>query len=319
MSKIQHFSSLAETHLPTSRPVHLALGMFDGVHRGHQAVIGAAVAAARADGGIAGVFTFSAHPSRLLRPQQPVRLILSRDARRQVLARIGVEFVIEQEFTTEFSLIEAADFIPQLLSHLPNLAGLYVGENWRFGRGRQGDAALLVAEAAKHGGQAVIVPRVGAGDEPISSSRIRTLIEAGRIAEANELLGYSYFCSGIIAPGRQLGRKIGFPTLNLTWEPELKPAHGVYAVSVTDDQGRTTLGVANYGLRPTVAETTLPQLEVHLLGETTLGPGHKISVHWLHFLRPEKKFAGVEELRAQIALDRQNALLFFARAAGAEK
>lgn len=318
MSRIQQFSSLTDVRLP-ARPVHLALGMFDGVHRGHQAVIGAAVAAARAGEGMAGVFTFSAHPSRLLRPQQPVRLILNRDARRQVLARIGTEFLIEQEFTTEFSVIDASAFVPYLRKYLPTLAVMYVGENWRFGRGRQGDAALLVAEAARHGIKAVIVPRVGAGAEPISSSRIRSLIEAGRLAEANELLGYSYFCTGIIAPGRQLGRTIGFPTLNLVWEPELKPAFGVYAVSTTDEVGRTTLGVANYGLRPTILETTLPQLEVHLLGETTLGPGHKISVHWLQFLRPERKFAGTEELRAQIALDRQNALLFFAHAAGVEK
>src|SRR5262249_41894576 len=121
-------------------------------------------------------------------------------------------------------------------------------------------------------------------------------------------LGYSYFAEGTVRGGRKLGRQIGFPTLNLAWEPELKPRYGVYTVSIVDAEGRTSLGVANYGLRPTVEDTKKPLLEVHVLGETKLTEGSAITVHWLSFLRPEKKFAGVEELRAQIAQDRQHAL-----------
>jgi riboflavin kinase/FMN adenylyltransferase len=143
------------------------------------------------------------------------------------------------------------------------------------------------------------------------------LLAAGSLAEANALLGYSYFAEGTVEPGRKLGRELGFPTLNIAWEPELRPAYGVYAVSVVDPTGKTSLGVANYGLRPTVADTTRPLLEVHLLGDNVYGPGDALTVHWLHFLRPERKFRDVAALRTQIAQDRNDALRFFARFAQA--
>ena len=138
------------------------------------------------------------------------------------------------------------------------------------------------------------------------------------MGEANALLGYSYFAEGVVQTGRRIGRQIGFPTLNLAWEPELRPRYGVYAVSVVDGAGQTSLGVANYGLRPTVDvdATARPLLEVHVLGDTLLGPGSALTVHWLHFLRPETKFSGVEELAAQIARDRREALEFFAKFTG---
>lgn len=309
----QQFDHLAGVVLP-DQPVHLAIGMFDGVHLGHQTVINAAIQSARTKGGLAGVLTFRGHPSRLLRPENPTHLILSREAKRRVLARYDLDFLIEQEFSAEFAGVSAADFVPLLHRSLPKLAAIYVGENWRFGRGRAGDVALLIKEAGKIGVQVFSAPRLTQAESPISSSRIRELIETGRMGEANALLGYSYFSEGTVQPGRKLGGQIGFPTLNLAWEPELRPRYGVYAVSVVDESGRTSLGVANYGLRPTVeVHTTRPQLEVHLLGETKLGPGSKLTVHWLHFLRPEEKFSGLEQLTGQIARDRQNALDYFGK------
>lgn len=312
MSAFRQFDGLASVALP-DQPVHLAIGMFDGVHLGHQSVIGAATQSAQSSGGLAGVLTFNGHPSRLLRPDNPTRLILSREAKRRVLSRFALDFLIEQEFSADFAAVGARDFLPLLQRSLPRLSAIYVGENWRFGRGREGDVPLLIQEAGKVGVKVISAPRLQHDGSPISSSRIRELIEAGRIEEANGLLGYSYFSEGAVQTGRKLGRQIGFPTLNLAWEPELRPCYGVYAVSVVDESGATSLGVANYGLRPTVAQTTRPVLEVHVLGESKLGPGSKLTVHWLHFLRPEKKFSGVEELTAQIAQDRQNALLFFGK------
>lgn len=312
MSTPRQFDGLAAVTLP-DQPVHLAIGMFDGVHLGHQSVLTTALHAAHSQGGLAGVLTFRDHPSRLLRPDNPTRLILSREAKRHVLAKFELDFLIEQEFSTEFAAVPAVEFLPMLLRSLPRLAAIYVGENWRFGRGRAGDVALLQQEAKKIGIEVVSAPRLNHDDVPVSSSRIRELIAAGRMGEANALLGYSYFSAGRVQEGRKLGRQIGFPTLNIAWEPELQPAYGVYAVSVVDATGTTSLGVANYGLRPTVAQTSQPLLEVHILGETKLGPGSEVTVHWLDFLRPEKKFSGVEELAAQIAQDRQNALIFFSK------
>lgn len=312
MSGFRQFDGLAGVTLP-ERPAHLAIGMFDGVHLGHQSVIGAAIQSAQNSGGLAGVLTFNGHPSRLLRPDNPTRLILSRDAKRRVLGRFALDFLIEQEFSAEFATVSARDFLPLLLRGLPRLAAIYVGENWRFGRGREGDVPLLIHEADKVSVKVFGAPRLQQDGSPISSSRIREWIESGRIDQANALLGYSYFSEGTVQTGRKLGRQIGFPTLNIDWEPELRPLYGVYAVSVVDETGATSLGVANYGLRPTVMNTTRPVLEVHILGENRLGPGSRLTVHWLHFLRPEKKFIGVQALTAQIAQDRQNALLFFGK------
>lgn len=291
--------------------------MFDGVHLGHQSVIESAIHSARRSNGLAGVLTFWPHPARILRPGTPVPLIHDRETKRRILGRLGLDFIVEQEFTANYAAMEASAFVPWLRRSLPRLAAVYVGENWRFGRGRAGDVATLVAEAQSAGVEVFSAPRLNHNGAPISSSRIRDLLARGAVGEANALLGYSYFAEGTVQPGRRLGRELGFPTLNLSWEPELKPAYGVYAVSVVAADGQTRLGVANYGLRPTVAATTRPLLEVHLLGDTQLGPGDALTVHWLHFLRAEQRFPDVTALRAQIAQDRQAALALFARVARA--
>jgi riboflavin kinase/FMN adenylyltransferase len=298
--------------LPT-RPLHLAIGMFDGVHLGHHAVIEAAVHSARRSGGVAAVLTFWPHPSRLFRPENSVRLIMTPALKHRQLGRLGVDVVITQSFDETYAGIEADDFLPRLKRGLPTLSTIYVGENWRFGRGRRGDIALLVAEGKKHGIAVVSAPRINQNGEPISSTRIRAYLEEGRMEEANALLGYTYFAEGVVAPGKQLGRKLGFPTLNVTWEPDLRPRFGVYAVSVSGPKTTEPLpAVANYGLRPTVENATIPRLEVHVLASCPFGEGDELTIEWLSFLRPEKKFAGVEELRAQIALDRDAAQAWFA-------
>jgi riboflavin kinase/FMN adenylyltransferase len=228
------------------------------------------------------------------------------------LVRLGVDAVIEQPFTPAFARITAEEFLPHLQQRLAQLAGVYVGENWRFGAGRKGDVKLLLAEAGKHQVPVVSVPRIYCNGEPISSTRIRDCLEAGRLEEANLLLGYTYFAEGVVTPGRRLGRTLGFPTLNVAWQPELQPRHGVYAVRITGDPAAAALpGVANYGLRPTVAPAGGPLLEVHVLGPCPFATGSRVTVEWLKFLRPEQKFASVEELRAQIARDRETAEAFF--------
>lgn len=302
---------LAQAALP-ARPLHLAIGMFDGVHLGHRRVIGAAVASARTQNGLSGVLTFWPHPSALFRPDNPTRLIQPADFRAKLLTDLGVDVVITEAFTPELAAVPAENFVGWLKQRLPGLAGIYVGDNFRFGRGRSGDVALLQTTARAAGVQVISAPRVQHDGEPVSSTRIRALLEAGAIAAANSLLGYSYFAEGIVTPGKRLGRTLGFPTLNIPWSPELRPRLGVYAVTATGAKSTGALrGVANYGLRPTVEQSTAPRLEVHLLGECPFGTGDAVRVEWRSFLRPERKFANVEALRIQIGEDRAAATLFF--------
>jgi riboflavin kinase/FMN adenylyltransferase len=311
VNPIQQYAGIDHAALPLA-PLHLAIGMFDGVHLGHRAVIEAAVQSARRSGGTAAVLTFSPHPSTLFRPNQPTRLIMDAANKARVLHRLGVDAMITQPFTPEFAQVAALDFLPWLRQRAPQLAAVYVGENFRFGQGRKGDIALLVAEGKKLGVTVFSAPRVNFDGEPISSTRIRVLLEAGDVAAANALLGYSYFAEGPVVPGKRLGRTIGFSTLNVAWAPDLRPRFGVYVVRVAGAKAVTALpGVANYGLRPTVEHAVEPLLEAHVLGDCPFEAGDTVTVKWLRFLRPERKFSGVEELRAQIAKDRAEAAADF--------
>lgn len=311
MNPIGQFSGLENAVLPP-RPLHLAIGMFDGVHLGHRAVIEAAVQSARRSGGTVAVLTFAPHPSTLFRPEQPTRLIMDSGMKARMLHRLGVEVMITQPFTPEFAQVAAEEFLPWLKQRAPQLAAIYVGENFRFGRGRKGDIALLVAEGRKHGVTVFSAPRVNFDGEPISSTRIRGLLETGDVAGANALLGYTYFAEGPVVHGKHLGRTIGFPTLNLAWAPDLRPRYGVYIVRVGGAKTMDALpGVANYGLRPTVEQAVEPRLEVHVLGDCPYGAGDHVMVKWLRFLRPEMKFGGLDELKGQIAKDRAAAELSF--------
>jgi riboflavin kinase/FMN adenylyltransferase len=318
MSLSAVYSSLATTDLPP-RAVHLAIGMFDGVHLGHQAVIESALHSARRDGGQAGVLTFFPHPSRLFRPEEPVQMIMAPEVKAWFLRQVlGVDFVVAEPFTREFAAITANEFLPALRAALPHLRAIYVGQNWRFGARRTGDVATLVAAAPALGVSVFSAPAINLDGEPISSTRIRGHLVAGEIAAANALLGFAYFARGTVVPGRRLGRKLGFPTLNLAWRPECRPAYGVYAVHVRgidEPVGADRPAVANFGVRPSIdGAAAEPLLEVHVLGDCPWREGAALQVAWRHFLRREQKFAALEDLRAQIARDRTAAAEWLARA-----
>ncbi len=308
------FNGLEDPGLPT-RPCHVAVGMFDGVHRGHQAVIEGAVEAARRSGALSAVLTFHPHPSRLFRPGDPTRLIFGVEDRRALLFRLGVDFLVEQPFTRGFAGIEAEALAARFKTALNGLDTLYVGGNWRFGRGRRGDVALLVETARREGVNVVSTDRLSFNGRPISSTRIRELLTGGDVAAAAELLGFPYFAGGVVVPGRQLGGRIGVPTLNLDWRPDLEPAFGVYAVRVGGSEGGVMReAIANWGVRPTVDGAGAPVLEVHVLGDCPFGRGDTLRVDWLARLREERRFGSVDELRAQIDSDREAARRFFAEA-----
>lgn len=288
--------------------------MFDGVHLGHQAVIETATQLAQATQGINAVLTFWPHPSRLLRPENPVHMIMSPEIKVEVLRSHKVQYVIQQDFDAEFAAIEATDFVGHLKSFLPNLNSIHVGSNWRFGNRRAGDVQLLLQSCQKEGIHVISVERVHYDGQPISSTRIRNHLKAGEMKRANSLLGDVYFSLGPSIRGKELGREMGFPTLNLPWNPDLKPPYGVYCVEVEGEHGGATItlpGVANFGVRPTVEKSTEPVLEVHALRQCPLTHGSRIKVRWYRFLRAEKKFEDVEALRKQIAVDIEAARRFW--------
>ena len=287
-----------------SAPTHLAVGIFDGIHLGHQAVIQATIDTANQEAGISGVLTFAPHPSRLFKPDDPTLLLMPIDIKQCVLNRMGVATLTCVLFTREFAAISAHDFLPWLKQELPSLKCLYFGKNFRFGQGRKGDADLLNQEAEKVGINAVSIARVRHGDEVVSSTSIRNFITNGEIQSANHYLGYHYLSRAQVISGKRMGRRIGFPTLNLPWEPELKPRYGVYSVTVKDSQSSTTVpAVANYGIRPTIESNETPLLEVHLLADCPWKEGAELEVEWLDFIRPEKKFPDADALKAQITND----------------
>ena len=297
-----------------SRPLHLAIGMFDGMHLGHRAVVESALRSARRAKGLAVALTFDPHPSRVLRPDAAVAMIQPVEARVDALLQGGLDAVIVHPFTRDYAMIEAGEFLPHLRARLPALAAIYVGENWRYGRGRAGDIASLIAAGRSAGVTVVSAPRINHNGRPISSTRIRDCLAAGELDEANELLGYSYGGEGTTVAGKQLGRTIGFPTLNIEWTVECRPRLGVYAVRVRDESVPDSSwqnAVANFGIRPTVEDSTVPRLEVHVLDGTHLATGARVRVEWLRFMRDECRFESLADLRAQIANDTARVRAYF--------
>jgi riboflavin kinase/FMN adenylyltransferase len=287
--------------------LHLAIGAFDGVHLGHRAVLHSAREAARTDGGIVGVLTYDPHPSKVLRPESSVPLIFTRAQKDDRLTEAGAQLIHHEKFDRAHAGIEAADFPKWLKQTFPQLKSLHVGSNFQYGRGRAGNGETLIAHGLSEGLGVKLVEAVHLGDETVSSSRIRQCLAAGELDLANAMLLRPYEAEGIIIGGRRLGRTIGFPTVNVAWEPELKPAYGVYAVEVIF-KGEALPAVANYGQRPTIESGPVaPLLEAHVLRGTPPTTGDTVRVRWVRRLRAEQKFADLSALQAQIAKDTSTA------------
>jgi len=231
-------------------------------------------------------------------------MILNPELKRRELARLGVDFEIQQPFNREFAALESDAVLRHLLGRLPRLESVHVGENWRFGKGRRGDASLLRELAKREGIHAEALECETINGERVSSTRIRDLLVAGEVGLAAELLGYPYYSIGTVFQCAQRGRTIEVPTLNMPFEGDLEAAYGVYCVHVSDvSVDRVYNGVANFGVKPTLAAVDRPLLEAHLLEDCPFDYGHRLKVDWLKFLRPERRFDSFELLRAQIAED----------------
>jgi len=290
---------------PAARGASVALGNFDGVHRGHVQVLRAAHAA-RPDAPLA-VLTFEPHPREVFRPDDPpFRLTLSAE-RAAALAAHGVDVVYELVFDHGFSLMTAETFVAEVLHGGANgglgARHLACGPDFAFGHRRGGDVAFLAAEAEARGIGLTIVPPLADADGPISSTRIRRALQDGYPERATAALGRPWAIRGIVTHGDKRGRTIGFPTANVPLGRHLEPARGVYAVTVTLPDGSIHKGVANIGRRPTVNEGPESRLEVNLFDFNGDLYGQDIGVALHAYLRGEQKFPGLDALKAQIATD----------------
>jgi riboflavin kinase/FMN adenylyltransferase len=306
------FASLAEFGKREPKPAWLAIGMFDGVHLGHRAVLTLASEAAAKENDLVAALTFPEHPAKSLRPGKEPPLLMDARTKSEALLACGVDRVVMKPFDESLSEVSSREFLPYLKEKIPSLCGICVGENFHFGKDRIGNAEFLREDGALSGLEVCIAKGVLEDDLPISSSRIRESLAKGEIELVNRMFGFPYRVNGEVVSGNKLGRTIGFPTLNVRWVPEARPAYGVYLVEVTFPQNKESVhGVANYGLRPTVEEEEVePLFEVHLLGEVDYSvhqPGDLISVSLLSFIRPEKKFDSIEGLKSQIYSDKAEA------------
>ncbi len=286
------------------RPLHLAIGVFDGVHLGHLAVLDAAREAARIDGGECAVLTFDPHPIVHLRPAMAPQLLTPTPAKLRLLEAAGMEGVILLEFGAELAQTSAADFARALATGLPRLRSIAVGDSWRFGHDRTGDVALLRTVGTDRGFKVRGVPPVSDEGGVVSSTRIRSALAAGDLALANRLLGRPFEIVGKVSHGQKRGRELGFPTANLFVTGLALPPDGVYAAQVLLADGSLHPAVVNLGMRPTIAgDAPVRLLEAHLTNFSGDLYDNEISVRLQTFLRPEMKFSSLDTLRQQIALD----------------
>lgn len=292
-------------------PLFLAIGVFDGVHLGHRAVLERALADARAAGGNAVAVTFHPHPIRILRPEYAPHLLTSTAHKIRLIRALGIEHLLVIRFDEEFARTPPEDFIRAISAASRPLREICVGFEWSFGKGRVGNLALLDRLGHDLGFEEVGIPAVTIDGHVVSSTMIRRAVEAGELAAAARYLGREYTILGTVSAGTQLGRTIGFPTANLAAHNEQFPPNGVYAVDVTRG-GKKLLGVANIGVRPTIAKANGERvIEVHLFDFDADLYGEDLEVTFQRYLRPERKFSSVEALRAQIAEDAVAAREYF--------
>lgn len=295
---------------PGLRGSVLAIGNFDGVHRGHQAVIARAKALADELGRPCAVLTFEPHPADVFAGGPAIFRLTPTLAKALALARLGtVDGMVVRSFDRDFAAIEAEDFVVRELVGRLDIAAAVVGYDFHFGRGRGGTPAFLAEAGLRHGFAVAVIDRIVAdqrGDlAAVSSTAIRKLLEGGDVAGAARLLGRPYFVLGTVIRGRQLGRTLGYPTANMELDPSCRLAHGIYAVRVERD-GRRHGGVASFGRRPTF-DNGAPLLETVLFDFAGDLYGERLEVDFVDWIRGEERFASAEALVARMRLDEAEA------------
>jgi riboflavin kinase/FMN adenylyltransferase len=308
---------LLVTRGPTPRlpgPTALTIGNFDGVHRGHQAMIERVIAAARARRLVASVLTFEPHPRELFTPNAaPTRLTNLRE-KLELLAEHGVDHVHVQRFSHAFASLAPELFVTRVLCDALAVRWLLVGEDFRFGAKRAGDCATLAEAAHRHGFELEAMPTIADAGVRVSSSAVRDALARGDLARASLLLGRAYSISGRVVHGDKLGRALGFATANVQLKHNRPPLAGIFAVRVYGAGEGAREGVASLGVRPTVNESGKATLEVHLFDFAGDLYGAHLRVEFLAKIRDEQRYPDLATLKAQIARDCEAARAILAAA-----
>lgn len=293
---------------PELRDGVVAIGNFDGVHRGHQAVLERAGQLAHPDGRSLLALTFEPHPRQYFRPREPFFRLTPAPLKARLLGLAGVDAVVEMAFDAALASTPASDFVTDVLVRDLGIAHAVTGFDFHFGLDREGSPAFLRAEGARHGFGVTVIEAFGdEAGETCSSSRIRDLLARGDVAEAAGQLGYRFTVKAEVTHGRKLGRTLGFPTANMDLPAGTALRHGIYAVRLRGPDGALHDGVASFGSRPTVEDDGRPLLETFLFDFSGDLYGKLCTVSFFGFLRPELKFDGLDALVAQMQRDEEEA------------
>jgi riboflavin kinase / FMN adenylyltransferase len=305
-------------HFPDdARPAHwkqpvLALGNFDGLHRGHCKILDRLQRVARERRATSVVMTFDPHPPRVVRPDKAPPLLMTKAQKLEGLAQAGVDGAAIVRFTHELSQWEPETFVRTVLVEWMRVSEVWVGANFLFGHDRSGNFSLLRTLGARYGFKAEKIDPVRYKDFVVSSTRVRRLVSEARVDEAAALLGHAYVVDGVVVRGEQRGRTIGFPTANLCTENELVPPHGVYATSAILD-GIVMPAVTNIGTRPTVDASGRTSIETHIFDLDRDLYGAPLRLAFVQRLRDERAFESLDLLKSQIAADCARARVLFDR------
>jgi len=290
----------------------LALGNFDGVHRGHRKILDRVRRVANERGATATVMTFDPHPPRVVRPDKAPPLLMTTEQRLEAIAGSGVQGAAIVRFTHEMSQWDPETFVRSVLVDWMRVGEVWVGANFLFGHDRAGNFSMLRTLGARYGFKAEKIDPVRYKDFVVSSTRIRRLVGEGRVDEAGALLGHQYYVDGSVVHGDHRGAAIGFPTANLCTENELLPPHGVYATTTTI-AGVVRPSITNVGVRPTVEASDRVTVETHLFDFTGNLYGARLRIGFVQRLRDERRFESLDGLREQIAADCDRARVLFDR------
>lgn len=302
---------LRTTDLP--RGGVLTIGNFDGVHLGHRRILEAVVSRSRQIERPSVAITFEPHPLAVLRPDRAPHPIQTLRQKEEAIEAIGIETLLVIPFTRDFSLTEPEDFVRGFLAERLQASELYIGQHFAFGRGKRGDLALMRRLGPECGFIATGVDEVVVNGDPVSSTRIREAIGRGEVAPASVMLGREYELDGIVSRGEKVGRKIGYPTINLAPENELHPGDGVYFTRIAiKSLGRSFDSVTNIGRRPTVYEDFATTIETYVLDFASDVYGEKVRLTFFDRVREERKFPSLMALTEQIGRDIEATRRYFA-------
>ncbi len=296
--EIDNFTKIA-------KPMYVALGNFDGVHKGHQKLINNLVEKAKSNNGVAAAFIFEPHPIQILNPGKAPDLLNTADIKAELLEKMGIDILIYNTFSREISQCSPEQFVQKFLVRRLAIQEVFVGFNYSFGHKGVGTPKLLKEFGQKYGFEVNIIPSVEVGQAAVSSTRIRKMLDLGDIKKACALLGYYPVLEGTIIEEEHRGTAIGFPTANLKVETGIqKPAKGVYAAFASLLSGEKLMAVVNIGSKPTFHEDYPVSIEAHIIDFNQNIYGKRLRLHFVEKIRDEMKFTGIEELVKQISEDR---------------